>query len=192
MSFNSTINFFKINLSGNRLSEPKKANNDDGKVHVAMFSDFFTSYEKNPLYTNGMYEGFKEEILSSIELYRANEDIKLLVYESEPTDELTHEIVTAGFNKYINQCMRKQFNYLLNRTIIFSSFSLFGVLCIVFATSNIATNYAPWLVSCINNMGCVFLWNFLGYFAFEFFGDRRNLKRLKQILIIEYTYRQWD
>lgn len=189
MSFNDKLNLFKFNLSKGRT---RNAHTGDGAVTVPMFSDFFAGAETSPLYTNGMYEGFKQEIISSVELYKTRDDITMMIYEAEPVNDLSREVVLVGFRKYIAQCVQKQKKYVSKRTVLFSLLAALGVFCIYFSNAPWAGGIAPWVLSCINNVGCVFLWNFLGYFAFEFSGDERELNRLRQIHRMQYSFRKWE
>ena len=185
MSFNDKINYFKIKISNGSKTESVK-------INVPMFSDFFSRCEKNPLCTNGMYEAFKREVIASVELYKPRQELTLVIYENEPASDLSHEMTLVGFRKYVSLCYKKQKKTLLKRSILFSFLALVGVGCICFANTIGVSLLDTWINRCIENLGCVFLWNFLGYFSFEFMGEKRELDRVQQLYKMEYLFRKWE
>lgn len=192
MGFNRTRDFFKVKLSEERMAKKGEEQEPDNRAHVSMFSEFFSDASEVPMYTNGMFEGLKNDIMSSIELNRTREPITMMIYEAKQSDELTREFALVGFKKYISLCVKKKSNYVINQIVVFSMFLVLGVLCIYFSNVLNPGVIRPWIANCLNNVGCVFLWNFVGYFAFQFNGDKRELQRLKQIRDMDFVFRRWE
>jgi len=163
----------------------------DGKVHVAILSDFFGSMSENLFCTNGMYSDFLETVNASVSVCSAKEQIVLDVYENESSTEEMREVMQIGFRRYINACHRKLRSEYVNQLLQVSFFALVGVFLIVLMRG-VKPNIPEWTSVVIEQTGTVLIWQFVGYFAFEHTGQKRELQRLKQIGAMEYSFRKWE
>ena len=55
-----------------------------------------------------------------------------------------------------------------------------------------ATLLPWWLFKSIEVLASLFIWQFGGYLAFEFLGERKNINRYKQIANAEFVIKHWD
>jgi len=176
------------NRKSGRLFVSKKK---EGNVRVAMFSDFFSDVSDDMFCTNSMYADFKDSIISSIDVYSTKDEITLDIYESKESDEEKRDLLRIGFNKYINACYQKIRQESMNELMQVSVFAVVGILLIILAFG-LKPIVPEWVMYCISNFGTVLIWQFVGYWAFEYSGQKRAWDRLKQIEAISYQFQKWE
>lgn len=163
----------------------------DGKAKVGMFSDFFTSVNTDMFCTNAMYSAFKEQVISSIDVYSPKIDIELEVYETKLSTDFNREFLKLGFRKYIEACRERARREYVNELLQVSFFAVVGIIVIIigFALQPIVP---AWVWHLVTNLGTVLLWQFVGFWAFEYAGHKRELDRLQQVQNIKYEFKKWD
>lgn len=168
----------------------------DGRVHVVMYTSIFHDASQNLLASNSMYANLLTDLQPCVEPYSPKEKIMVDVYETKPSDEFARDLVVVGFRKYVNSCLTGLYRQHLSRFLLFFSFLLVGIAIevILYAIPGMAEgNILPfWLFKTIEVLGTLFIWQFGGYLAFEFFGERKNAARYKQLAEVEFTVKQWD
>jgi len=175
----------------NKNKKNKHYSKNKGPVTVPMFSDFFSSTSNDMFVTNAMYSSFKESILSTIDIYHPKSDITISVFEEKQSDEEKREIVEIGFKKYIEACYLKAWREWLNGLITVSIFAIVGILVIILGFG-LKKLTPEWVFHLITNLGTVLLWQFVGYWAFEYAGQKRELDRLKQVENIKFIFKRWE
>jgi len=177
----------------NRKSFGKGADvkSETGTTTVAMFSDFFSDVSDDLFCTNAMYSDFKDAVISSIEVYSPRENIVLNIYETKESDEDKRAVLQIGFSKYIHACYQKVRHECMQELLQVSFFMVVGILLVIlgYKLESVVPN---WMMYCITNFGTVLIWQFVGFWAFEFNGQKREWDRLAQIEEIQYEYRKWE
>jgi len=168
-----------------------RAGSGSETVSVAMFSDFFCGMSDNMFCTNSMYSDFKDSVIASIEVYSPKEEILLSIYESSESEEDKRDMLLIGFNKYIRAYYQKLRREYLTEIFQVSFFFVVGFLLIILGYSLEGT-IPNWFMYCITNFGTVLIWQFVGYWAFEYAGQKRTLDRLEQIENLRYDFRKWE
>lgn len=183
---------FKKNYSELDNSVEKKKIKSN-KASLAMFSDFFSNANENGFSTNAMYANFKDQIVATIDVYSPKVDITLDVYELKPSSQIGRDFVLLGFKKYIQNCYRRVFKEFLNILITTSIFFVVGITLIIasFALLPLLNNL-QWPFYLVQTMGTVLVWQFVGFWAFEFSSHYKTLNRLKQIENIEFVFKKWE
>jgi len=175
--------------SGSHLENKGK----DGKAHVGMFSDFFTSVNTDMFCTNSMYAGFKEQVISTVDVYSPKVEITLDVYETKLSTDFNREFLKLGFKKYIHACYERAWREYINELLQVTVFLLVGIAVIIIGYG-LKKLFSPleWPTYLITNLGTVLVWQFVGFWAFEYSGHKKELDRLKQVENIKYNFKKWD
>lgn len=163
----------------------------DGKAKVAMFSDFFSNVNDNLFVTNGLYAGFKEQVLSSIDVYSPKVAITMHIYETKQSSEFNRDFLTLGFKKYVEACFDRTWREYISELVHVTMFALIGVL-IIFLGFFFSNNNPDWVTYIITNFGTVLIWQFVGFWAFQFSGYKKDLDRLKQMETIKFEFMKWE
>ena len=100
---------------------------NDGKIHLHMYTTIFSDVRDNLLASNAMYANLLNDVKSCIEPYSTKENIVLEVYETSKVDEFVQDSVVIGFRKYINSCLYGINKQHISRFILFFSFFLAGI-----------------------------------------------------------------
>jgi len=163
----------------------------DKNISVAMFSSFFNQVNDDMFCTNQMYSAFKDELLSTIEIYHPKAEITVSIYEEKQSNDSTRNMLQIGFRKYINALYQKSLQGFVNQLITISIFMIVGILLVYFAYQ-IRPNIQEWLFYVTTNFGTVLIWQFVGYWAFEYADQKRELLRFKQLENIQYEFKKWE
>ena len=163
------------------------------RLIVPVYSGFFTALKDNMMQTNVMFDSLKQEIEASVSPYPVDEKIVLSVYESsEQCDDDTREGAIIGFKKYIYGCMRRASKVCGAHFYTFLTACLIGIL-IELCLYAWFPNFLPeWIGNMLEIIAWVFVWQFVGYLFFEFANERKTVRRLDQILHIEYVFHHWE
>jgi len=170
---------------------PVYAKSKNGVVNVAMFSDFFSSISDDMFCTNSMYSDFKDAILSTVDVYNTKDVITLDIYEKNESSEYTRELLQIGFRKYAHALYLKARQELIDELTTVSIFVVVGVLLIIIAYG-LGPFIPTWALYLISNIGTVLLWQFVGYWAFEYADQKHTMDRFKQIENIKYEFKKWE
>ena len=168
-----------------------------GRAHVAMHSTIFSDVNENILASNSMFADLLNDIQPCIEPYSVKEKIVMDVFETKVSNDFARDTVIIGFKRYVNSCLYGLKKQHLSRFFLFFSFLVFGVL-IEFILYFLVQKYvgaeftSHWLFKSVEVLGTLFIWQFGGYLAFEFLGERKQLNRYKQIANIEFEFKHWD
>lgn len=191
-------NFF--HKDENRIPFGKKGNevirDKDGKVHVAMTTNIFSDVSKTLLASNSMLAGLLSDVQPCVEPYSTKEKIVLDIYETTESDELSRQTVILGFKKYVNGCLYGQYKQHMGRFFLFFSFLVIGVLIEVLLYAFLSVDGSAtipwWIFKSVEVLASLFIWQFGGYLAFEFLGEKKNINRYKQIANCEFNIKHWD
>lgn len=188
-----TVDFSRLLGSFTASTTDSVRRDAQGRLIVPLYSRFFSSISDNVMCSNIMLKEFMEEIEASLSVYSANEQVLLTVYESsDSADENTRESVLVSFKKYAAQYLKRK-TALLNRSFLsFLLLALFGIL-IEFLNYNVFSGIlSEWVCNLIDISATVLIWQFVAYLAFDFSQALKDIRRLKQILQIEYVFRHWE
>lgn len=167
--------------------------NEQNRLIVPVYSEFFSGLTDNVMYTNSMFENLKKEIDDSVSLYSSKEDIVLTVYESSSvSDENIRESALIGFKKYIQLNKQKAVSRLKTHLFTFLLFFVIGVLMEYLLYGAFPAALPGWVESTLDVFACVFVWQFVAYMAFEFEREITNIRRFTQILRMEFVFRHWE
>ena len=114
------------------------------------------------------------------------------IYESGESTEFDRERALIGFRKYMNENLRGSRKQLMAHLISFAVFLLIGVAIILYLYSANPAWIPAWCFQLVNIIANVFIWQFVGYMAFQFPIERKALCRIRQILSVEYEFHHWD
>ena len=108
-------------------------------------------------------------------------------------DDAAEQVVVSGFRRYVGGCLMALQKKLLSRIITFSAFFILGVVLefILYGVLN-GQMEQMWLFKTIEVLATLFIWQFGGYIAFEFFGARKRIIRYKQVLDIKFNVKHWE
>lgn len=173
---------------------------ENGAVHVVMHNNIFADVGTTLLASNSMYASLLDDIQPCVEPYSTNEKIVLDIYETRQSDDFSREVVITGFKKYITSCLSGLIRQHIGRFFLFFSFLLVGLLIEfilygVIGPSLSATNpeiTINWIFKSVEVLGTLFIWQFGGYLAFEFLGERKQIKRYKQIANVDFNIKEWN
>lgn len=188
-----TLDFSRLFGSFTASTTDSVRRDAQGRLIVPLYSSFFSSITKNVMCSNVMFQAFMEEIKASLSVYSTEERVLLTVYESsDSADDDTRESVLVGFKKYAAQYLKRK-SALLNRSFLsFMLLALFGVL-IEYLTYNVFPGVlSEWICNLIDISATVLIWQFVAYMAFDFSQSLKSIRRLRQILQIEYVFRHWE
>ena len=188
MRTSRTIDFSKSD-------EPKKKKSmrhPGGKLSIPMFSGFFSALTDNVMCTETMYGSLQTEIEGTLSVYSEKEPVLLTVYESSSSSEETKESVLIGFKKHIVQCLNRAKNTFKLHLITFAALCAIGVVLEFLLYGAFPGALPLWVQNVLDIVAWVFVWQFAAYMAFEFIKEIRTIRRLDQILHIEYIFRHWE
>lgn len=168
-----------------RLDENKKA-------HVALYSHFFTQLSGNFLCTNKMYRELETDIANSVGLINADKRIVMDIYEPKESNELNREVAIAGFRRYLKAGLEVESKRFRRRMYVFIACLLIGIVLEVLLYGLDLSLLPEWVDSCVDIVATVFVWQFVGFMAYEHRSDRMRLKRMRQMIAMEYTFRKWE
>lgn len=187
-------NFYKADdnvLPNNKNHQIKR--DENGKIHVAVFSKVFSEANEHLLTSNSMYANLLADVKPCFEPYPTKENIVLEVYETKESDDFVRESVVIGFRRYVSGCLKSLCDELRNRIILFSSFLLIGVFVEILIFGILPENAMPeWLSQTLHIFASLFIWQFGGYVAFEFLGESKKISRFKQIQKADIAFKHWD
>ena len=169
---------------------PKR--DENGRVHVALYSEIFSHAGGAALLTNAAYSELKDDVLSSVETLSPKERVVLDVFEPAESDPFDREAIILGFRRYVNACYMGCRREHLSRIALFSAGLIVGIVLCFLLTNYWEKDLASWIFFVLNTFSTVLIWQFAGYVAFEWNGEVKRLKRLKQIYGIEYEFRLWE
>ena len=160
-------------------------------VHVAMFSDFFGNAPANGFCTNIMYAKLKDSLINSVNIYNTNASIIVDVLEKTPSDEQTRELLLIGFRRYLKAYYQKLHSKCLYQLMLMVIFFCVGV-TLAYVNKGLNLPYPEWLHFVFEVVSFGMIWQLAGWFAFEFPSIKRNINRHKQLLHLEYSFKQWE
>ena len=141
--------------------------------------------------TNADYFRLKSDILNTLDNVPVSEQVTLDIFESVESDEFDRETGIIGFKKYMTSnyyTCRKQY---LCRLTLFNLFLLVG-LALIFVDTLLCPDLPLWLSTCLETVAGVFIWQMVGYMAFEWRGDIKRLRRLLQMIDLKFDFRKWE
>lgn len=165
---------------------------EHGRAHVSLYTRFFSDLTGNFLCTNQMYQDLKKDLLSSIELVSVKRQIVFEIFEPSESDELNREVSIVGFRRFLNANLALEAQRAKNRFILFSIFMLLGVLIVFFLFGIKPSFLSEWAAKCIEIVGTVFVWQFVGYMVYEFQEVRMQIRRLQQMIKAEFCFKKWE
>ena len=188
-----TVDFSHVSRGGRSNADQACKLDEEGRLVVSLYSDFFSSLTDNVMCTNAMFENLKKEIEGSVALYAAKSRIALTVYESSKTaDDDVREIVMAGFKKYIAQYKARAYSTLKWNTLTFLAIAVIGILLEYFLYQLFPDVFPVWISNLLDIAATVMIWEFVAFIAFEFSREVAGIRRLNQILDVKYTFRHWE
>ena len=164
----------------------------DGYVHVAMTTYIFNEVSKNLLATNSMYASMLTDVKHCVEPYSTKEKIVLDIYDTHQVDDLSVQTVTYGFKNYVNSCLIGAERQQKAKFFLFFAFFLIGLAIEVSLYVFLTTVFPIWLFKTFEVLANLFIWQFGGHLAFEFFPERKKIQRYKQILNTKINVKHWD
>ena len=168
------------------------AKQKEDRLSVPMYSDFFSSLTDNVMCSNNMYDSLQKEIESTLSVYSEKKSVTLAVYESSSSSADTKESVVIGFRKYIAQCLDRAKASLKMHLLTFTFLAAVAV-GIEYLVYGVYSDYlAIWVQNSLNIVAWVFGWQFAVYMTFEFFKEIKAIRRLDQILNIEFVFNHWE
>lgn len=163
-----------------------------GKVHVAMYSKLFSESAVLPLWSNSMYQSLRYDIENSIDLFNTREKIMMDIYETGESTDLDRERALIGFHKYMKDCYLGSKRQNTAHLLLFLVFLLLG-LALIFLLYSLCPQWIPqWIFILMDTVAAVFIWQFVGYMAFEYPVERKKMRRIRQIIGLEFTFHHWD
>ena len=165
---------------------------EKGRIHVALFSDLFGKQAENAMWTNAVFTKLREDIENPVALCPIRQQVVLDVYSPQLASEIDRERLLIAFRRYLEACEKGQRRKNLNSLLLFSCFLLIGILMIFVLYQFLQTLIPVWINVLLEIIATVFIWQFVGYMAFEFPPERRRLHRLHQIINITYEFHEWD
>lgn len=163
------------------------------RLIVPVYSEVFSSLRDNMMHTNAMFDLLKQEIDASIAPYPIDEEIVLSVYESsDQCAEGTREGAIIGFKSYICGCRRRTSKLCRIHFFTFLTAFLIGVLIELCLYCWFPNLLPEWIGNTLEIVAWAFVWQFAVYLAFEYASERKEVKRLDQILHIEYVFHHWE
>lgn len=184
--------FFSHRYESERNASIVPHSDNEGRIHVAVYSAEFTNFGISPLWTTTMYSNLKEDILSSVELLPVKEKPILDIYESGSATEFDHERILIGFKKYLSLCYLSSRRHLLAHLVTFALFLIIGILIVFALYTNRLTFLPDWISALVDAVAAVFIWQFVGYMAYDFVPERKSTRRLAQIQSLEYRFHHWE
>lgn len=171
-----------------RLFTPSK-HDDNGFVHVSVFTNFFTDPKERRIHTNLEYSNFRNDIEATLGTLDTNEQVIMDIFESQESDETDREIAIIGFRKYVSSCYLAARQQYIKHIKLFSSFLLIGSLIIFLLYGIPHPALSEWLKKLLEIFGTVMVWQFVGYMAFERHKELKDLRRLSQIMHVKFDFR---
>lgn len=163
----------------------------DGRVHLGMFTDFFSAAHGRVMRSNNEYNNLRNEVEACIGEFNTVDPITIDVFESRESDEFDRETSIIGFKKYIGANYFAYKKQCMSRLILFSTFLILGILAIVLLYTH-GTELKDWIFYCVETIATVFLWQFAGYAAFELNGEIRQMRRYRQLTDAEFAFKKWE
>ena len=179
--------------TGNALQSGAPHRRDaQGRLHAALYSALFSESAHRPLWSNAMFKSLKNDIEDAIQFISTKEKVVLDIYETGVSTELDRERALIGFRKYMNENQRGTKKELASHLTTFTVFLLIGVAFILYLFAADTAWMPDWCFQLVNIIANVFIWQFVGYMAFQFPIERKALSRIRQILSVEYEFHHWD
>ena len=169
---------------------PKR--DEEGRIHVALYSELFLKCTGATLITNSLYAAFYDDIASSVETVSAGEQIVMDIFEPSESDEFSREVTILGFRRYINALYLGTNKEHWRHVILFSASLVAGAVLSFFLYNFWISHISRWLYTMIDIFSTVLVWEFAGYMAFELSHEIKQLRRLRQIRNMEFQFRLWN
>ena len=184
--------FFSIAKSPEAVFRSSKHRSADGRIHVPLYSDVFSNLKDNTLCTNAMYASLKSDIENSISMFRTDEKLTVNVFVSDSPSDFNCQRAILGFRRYMKACHFGYFRENLSNFMLFLIFLIAGlVLQYLLHVVHIFAD-REFLRSLTDTLSGIFIWQFIGFVAFQLIGVVRTLKRMKQIENIEFSFKEWE
>lgn len=164
---------------------------DTGRIHAALYSDFFTGNSGQIMRSNYDYARFKDEIAATIEPYSPGEDIVIDIYEPAESDEFVRDAALLGFRRYVGACYAGSRKLYLRHMIAMLASLVIGLL-VVYLMSLLPIADKPVIQYLLETIASVLVWQCVGYLAYNREGEARQMKRLGQMMQLEFTYKVWE
>lgn len=164
----------------------------EGRIHAGLYTDFFTRYAQQMFCTNSMYAQFRSELLSTVEMYDPKERVVVTVFDSDDLEEEDRELALMGFRRYVGACYAGRLRQMMLQLCLFTAFLVVGVALVLFLHALRPSFLPEWAEYLLDAVSGVFIWQFVGYFAFEFSGNRKDLRQLERMRDLEYEFRHWE
>lgn len=168
------------------------ARDENGNMHIPCFTSFFSEMGGTVMRSYSDYSKFRNEISASLEPFKAHDPIVIDIFERTPSSEFDRETAIIGFRKYISACYAVSRRNFLRRHFLFTSFLILGIIIITLLFGVFSSVLPSWLFYCIEAIGSVFIWQFAGYIAFERHAEKKNLTRLKQMITLNFQFKDWE
>ena len=165
---------------------------ENQKAHVILYSHFFTDLPGNFLCTNRMYREFQAEVDASIALVNVKKPVVLEIYEPHESDEFDREAAITGFRTYLQGGLTLEKKRFRRRMYVFDGLLLIGILLEILLYGLDLSLLPEWVDSCVDIVATVFVWQFVGFMAYEYKSYRMQFKRLRQMIGIEYIFKKWE
>lgn len=165
---------------------------DQGRNHVALYSEFFSNLSGRVMCTNAAYADLKNEINASIEFCDPKEKIVLDIFEPSASSEFDREAAIIGYRRYITACYRGYLRMYSSHLFLFLMFLLIGVLMLFLMYGTKLFAMPVWAEKVYDSAASVFIWQFIAYMAFEWSGERKQLQRLDQMRNLEFEFKLWE
>ena len=164
---------------------------EKGRIHAALYSDFFTGNSGQIMRSNYDYARFKDEIAATIEPYSPGEDIVIDIYEPAESDEFVRDAAVIGFKRYIGACYAGSRKMYLRHLFAMIASLIVGLL-LVLLMSLLPVEDKPLVVYLFETVSAVLAWQCVGYLVYNRDGEERQVRRLEQMMRLEFTYKTWE
>ena len=165
---------------------------ENGRLHVVLYSDIFGKNTEKAMWTNADFTALREDIENSVILCPVRQQLVLDVYCPYQASKIDRERLLIAFRRYLDACARWQRRKNRLNLMLFFSFLLVGILMIFLLYQYLLLLVPIWIEVLLETIASVFIWQFVGYMAFEFPSEQRRLRRLIQISNIKYEFHEWD
>lgn len=187
------LNLFE-NIKKNRASGSNSTCRFDkqGRAHVTLYTHFFVNLPGNFLCTNRMYREFRDEVAGSVDLVNTDTQVVLEIYEPAESDEFNRQAAIAGFRRFIETQAEVEYKRFKSRMVVFIALLLVGI-ALEFVLHGMSLTLLPaWGDNCVDIMATVFVWQFIGFMAYEYQTEKIHFRRLKQMVKTEYVFQKWE
>ena len=164
---------------------------ENGRIHTPLYSSFFADSDGLIMRSNYDYGLFRDELLATVEPYSPKENVVVDLFETSDSDPIVREATVLGFKRFVSACYSAK-KRLYRRHLIMMLISLVIGIISVYTAWTYKFDAFPLATYLLETVAAVLLWQCIGYFAYSRDAEIIMLRRLAQILRLEFNFRHWE